>query len=183
MRILLHICCANCAIYPVKALREAGWDVMGFFYNPNIHPYKEFEKRMNTLKEYAPTVNLRVIYDETYPLKEFLQKIAFRESKRCFFCYQMRLLRSAKMAKKSKFDAFTTTLLFSKHQNQKLIKELGEAAAKEVGIPFHFQDFSVGWEEGGRISRELDLYRQQYCGCIYSEMERFYKPRKKGGRS
>jgi hypothetical protein len=87
----------------------------------------------------------------------------------------VRLRRTAAQALKGHFDAFTTTLLYSRYQKHDLIRQTGEAISREMKVPFYYQDFRVGWEEGNRRSREMEMYRQKYCGCIYSEKERFYK--------
>lgn len=181
MKLLLHICCAPCAIYPYEVLREAGHEVRGFFYNPNIHPYQEFARRAAALKDYAAQTGMPVIWDETYDLEGFLRLVVFRETERCRFCYQLRLMAAARVARGGNFDAFTSTLLYSKFQNHELIRELGEAAGREVGIPFHYEDFRAGWQYGIQKSRELGLYRQAYCGCIYSERDRFLPARKPQG--
>lgn len=175
MKILLHACCGPCAIYPVKKLRENNYDVMGFFYKNNIHPYTECLKRQQALETYADQIELKVIYQEGYDLEGFLQKIIFREKKRCNICYHDRLLSTALIAKKGKFDFYSTTLLYSKFQNHELIKSFGESIGKSVGIPFYYEDFRAGWKEGIETSKQLGMYRQQYCGCIYSEKERYYK--------
>lgn len=175
MKILLHICCAPCAIYPVQALTGGGHYVHGFFYNPNIHPYQEFSRRVAALEEYAGLRNLPVIWDKTYDLERFLRQVVFREAQRCRFCYHLRLSAAARTARGGKFDAFTTTLLYSKHQRHDLIREIGEQVARETGLPFFYADFREGWQTGQTQSRELGLYRQQYCGCIYSERERYCK--------
>ena len=175
MKILLHICCAPCAIYTVETLRLKGLEVMGFFYKHNIHPYTECIKRQETLESYAEMIDLKVIYQEDYDLEGFIQKIAFRESERCHICYHERLKATALMAKRSKFDCFSTTLLYSKFQKHDDIKSMGEAIGKSVGINFYYYDFREGWQEGVATSKRLGMYRQQYCGCIYSEKERYYK--------
>jgi len=172
-KVLLHICCGPCASYPVPKLREEGYLVMGYYYNPNTHPYTEYIKRQEALEQYAHNVDLKVIYDEEYNPVEYFQNISFRESRRCFICYKMRLEQTAHIAKKGKFDYFTTTLLVSKHQKHQLIKETGEAMGDKYGVPFLYRDFREGFKESGVISRAMGLYRQQYCGCLYSEMERF----------
>jgi epoxyqueuosine reductase len=176
MKLLLHICCAPCAIYPVDALRNEGISVMGFFYRHNIHPYTECMKRQDTLKQYAERINLKVIYQEGYDLEGFLRKAAFREENRCAVCYHDRMEAAAKLARHGKFDAFSTTLLYSKFQRHELIKEIGESIGKIIGIPFLYKDFRVGWKTGIEESRRFGLYRQAYCGCIYSEKERYFNP-------
>ncbi len=180
MRILLHICCGNCAIYPVKVLREQNHELAGFFYNHNIHPYQEFSKRLTTTREYAEKVELPVSYDEEYRLEEFLAAVAQDPENRCEYCYRSRLLATANEAKRQGFDGFTTTLLYSRYQKHQDIIDFGQQLAKEYGLIFHSEDFRKGWNEGIQISKEMGLYRQQYCGCIYSEKDR-YAPKKPKG--
>ena len=172
-RILLHICCAPCTVYPLKILREKGWEVFGYFYNLNIHPYQEYRKRLETLKDYASKVDLRLIIRDEYNVEQFIREVVFRESNRCYYCYTHRLEAAARLAKKSGFQAFTTTLLYSKQQKHELIKEIAGGISKRIGIQFYYEDFREGWKFGIEKSKQLNLYRQQYCGCIYSEAERF----------
>ena len=116
-----------------------------------------------------------MIYRDEYLLEEFLRNVAPSPEKRCQYCYTVRLEAAAREAKKEPFDAFSTTLLYSIYQKHDLIKEIGERVAGEVGIPFYYEDFRPGWRKGVEVSKALGLYRQQYCGCIYSEKERFTK--------
>jgi predicted adenine nucleotide alpha hydrolase (AANH) superfamily ATPase len=173
LKILLHICCAPCTIYPLRILRGEGNEVCGLFYNPNIHPYLEYRRRLDTLTSYADSEGLTVIREETYPVDAFLRQIAFREEERCRYCYHLRLSHAARIAKKGRFDAFTTTLLYSRYQKYDLIREIAAGVAEMQGIPFFCRDFREGWSEGVRISKEKGMYRQPYCGCIYSEKERY----------
>jgi len=175
VKILLHICCANCAIYPVEQIKEKRNEVVGYFFNPNIHPYQEYLKRLEALKKYSEGVGLKVIYRDEYLLEEFLRNVSHRVKERCQYCYSVRLDATAHEAKKNAFDGFSTTLLQSTHQNHDLIKETGERIAREIGIPFYYEDFRKGWKKGVEVSKAMELYRQQYCGCIYSEKERFLK--------
>ena len=179
MKVLLHTCCAPCAIYPVKILRAEGLDVMGFFYRYNIHPYSECLKRQQTLQFYADQIDLRVIFQEGYDLEKFIQNVVYREKDRCNYCYHDRLKSTALLAKRGKFDYFSSTLLYSKYQKHEIIKSMGDSIGKSVGIPFLYEDFRTGWKEGIEASKSMKLYRQQYCGCVYSEKERFYKETKK----
>ena len=174
MKLLLHICCAPCAIYPLELLAHEGIETMGFFYRHNIHPFTECVRRQETLESYAEQIDLRVIYQDGYDLEGFLRNIVFREADRCRFCYHERLTSTAKLAKHGKFDAFSTTLLYSKFQKHDLIAEIGDAVGKSVGVPFYYQNFRDGWKRGVEQSKALVMYRQPYCGCIYSEKERFY---------
>jgi len=175
MKVLLHICCANCAIYPIKTMRETGLEVMGFFYRHNIHPYTECLRRQEALETYAGQIDLKVIYQESYDLEGFIRNVVFREAERCNYCYHDRLRSTALMARRGKFDYFSSTLLYSKHQKHDLIRSLGESIGKTVGVPFLYQDYRQGWKEGIECSKQMGLYRQHYCGCIYSEKERYFK--------
>ncbi len=179
MNILVHICCGPCAIYPVETLRQAGHDLMGYFFNPNIHPYTEWKQRKETLSDFARQTDLKLILNEDYQLESFLQAVAFRESTRCRVCYHLRLQSAALVAKKGKFDAFSTTLLYSKFQKHEQIREIGEAVGQSLGIAFYYGDFRKGWKAGIEKSKEMGLYRQPYCGCIYSEKERYFRPGQK----
>lgn len=174
-KLLVHTCCGPCSIYPVRRLREEGVSLMGYFYPHNIHPYTECKRRGEALKAYAEDIDLNIIYPDTYDLKMFLQKIVFRESDRCTICYHERMQATAYLAKRGKFDGFTSTLLYSKFQNHDLIRSIGESVGKNENIPFVYRDFREGWTEGIKVSKSLGMYRQQYCGCIYSETERYSK--------
>ena len=172
----MHICCGPCTIYPLKELRTQGHEVAGVYYNPNIHPYQEYQRRQQALSDYAGKAFLNVISPEDYPLEEYLRAVAvLKEDERCAFCLRDRLVYTAELAIREKYDGFTTTLLYSKYQKHDLIREIGKDLSNQLGIFFYYQDFRAGWTEGIKISKELGMYRQQYCGCIYSEKERFYK--------
>ena len=149
---------------------------MGFFYRHNIHPYSECLKRQENLEAYAGQIGLRLIVQEGYDLEGFIQNVVYREKDRCTYCYHDRLRTTALLAKRGKFDYFTSTLLYSKFQKHDLIKSMGESIGKSTGVPFWYEDFRSGWKEGVEKSKEAQMYRQQYCGCIYSEKERYYKP-------
>lgn len=174
MRILLHICCANCAIYPARILSEAGHALTGLFYNHNIHPYQEYRRRLDAVRDYAAATHLPLVCHDEYGLETFLAEVAQDPAGRCAYCYQSRLQHAAQYAARHGFDAFTSTLLYSRYQNHALIRQCGEELAKLYGISFLYQDFRSGWHEGIRESKALGLYRQQYCGCIYSEKDRFH---------
>lgn len=173
MKMLMHICCGPCTIYPLKELRTHSHDVTGFFYNPNIHPYQEYDRRLSTLKDYAEKVFLNVIRVDGYPIEEFLRQVALRPEDRCVYCLTDRLKYTAERAKEEKYEAFTSTLLYSRFQKHDLIREIGETLSRQVGVEFYYQDFRPGWNEGVKISKEMNMYRQPYCGCIYSEKDRF----------
>lgn len=177
---MLHTCCGPCSIYPVDFLRDKGMEIYGYFFNPNIHPYTEFIRRKETLEKYAAEIGLNMIFDDDYRLEEFIREVVHRETRRCQVCYAMRLEQAARVAKKGGFDCFSTTLLVSPYQKHELIRDIGLAVGDKHGVPFYYADFRPGYREATARSRELGMYRQQYCGCIYSEKERYYRPPKKG---
>lgn len=249
MQLLIHVCCAPCLTYPHKFLKDEGHEVVGYFFNPNIHPYQEFQKRMQCLERYSALRPVEIIYDTEYNLDKFLvraleamydppeeyrafqnrevesgsnsgsgagafsEKIAVKEkleirltpkdnhnskatsvevsstedinteqsinknnndfNTRCGYCISLRLERTATAAAQKGFDGFTTTLLESKYQPHEYIRSVGEKLSAKHDIEFFYKDFRTGWKESVKISKELKLYRQQYCGCIFSELERF----------
>lgn len=178
MNLLLHMCCGPCSCYPVKKLREDGIEPTGYFFNPNIHPYKEWDMRLKAAKEFAEKVDMKIITDENYMLRDFLKKALMAESVengRCRMCYTWRLEQAAKFAAENGFDSFTSTLFYSIYQQHDLMKETAEFFAEKYGVSFYYEDFRTGWQEGTDISIELGLYRQPYCGCIFSEEERYSK--------
>ena len=178
MNLLLHMCCGPCSCYPVKKLREDGIEPRGYFFNPNIHPYKEWDMRLKTAKEFAEKVDMKIITDENYMLRDFLKKALMAESVengRCRMCYTWRLEQAAKFAAENGFDSFTSTLFYSIYQQHDLMKETAEFFAEKYGVSFYYEDFRTGWQEGTDISIDLGLYRQPYCGCIFSEEERYSK--------
>ncbi len=179
MRILLHVCCGPCSIYPLRVLRDEGVNVQGYFYNPNIHPYREFKRRVGALVSFAEKKKFAVEIDSNYGLTQYLRKVVHNEEKRCSLCYDMRLEQVAKRAADKGLDGFTTTLLYSKYQNHGLLKKKCTELAAIYKIDFFYRDFRTGWQQGVDESIALDLYRQPYCGCIYSEQERYDKKLRK----
>ena len=175
MKIFLHICCAPCTIYPYYRLREEGMKPTGFFYNPNIHPYTEYRKRLDTVKDFSLRSGLDVVYRDGYDLDEFLGRVAGKGDRRCEHCYRMRLDAAAMAARERGFTLFTSSLLYSKFQKHETIKSIALETATERGLEFYYEDFRQGWREGIMESKALGLYRQQYCGCIYSERDRYRK--------
>lgn len=182
-KLLLHCCCGPCAVYPVSELKKQGYQVTAFFYNHNIHPFKEFRRRLNTLEDYAKEIQMQAIIHREYEMKEFLRDAVFNEESRCLPCYTYRMNKTAEVAQEKGFDAFTSTLLYSKYQKHEVIASLGRKLAKEHDIEFYYEDFRHGWQLGIDESIARDMYRQPYCGCIYSEQERYDKRfRKKKGK-
>jgi epoxyqueuosine reductase len=175
MNLLMHLCCGPCTAYPLQALRDQGHHVRGFFFNPNIHPYQEFRKRLAAVELLAAKTALSVECHREYGLTEYLRQVVHHESERCRLCYLMRLLPTVEHARTMAADAFTTTLLYSRYQNHELIRQVAEELAARCGVPFYYEDFRHGWQQGIEMARQMELYRQPYCGCIYSEQERYDK--------
>jgi epoxyqueuosine reductase len=173
MRVLLHACCAPCTIVPLRRLRDEQLDVAAVYANSNIHPFQEWERRREALESLAAAEELRLLPHRPYEPVEWLRMIAFREAERCRLCYHLRLREVGFFARKGRFDAFSTTLLYSKFQKHELIREVGGTVASELGIPFLYRDWRDGWKEGVEESKARGLYRQPYCGCLLSEQERF----------
>ena len=190
MNLLLHICCAPCIAAPLAELRRGGAEVTGFFHNPNIHPLLEFRKRLRAVEVLAEQEKLGLIGRPEYGLHEFLRETAGHErdpegGARCAICYRMRINATAALARRERFDAFTTSMLFSRHQNHELISSIAREAAAREGVAFHYADLRDMVEASMEIARKRSLYRQQYCGCIFSEYERYEGRReedKKGRR-
>ena len=174
MELLLHTCCAPCLVYPLEVLRNEGFKVTGFFYNPNIHPFAEYLRRKEALTVLNPGIEL--IYPEYSP-REFFHAVNLKEEAplRCSICWRERLKKTAQAAKNAGFKYFTTTLLVSPYQDQELLKKIGHEVAIEEGIEFYYADFRPGFRKAHNEAHAKGIYCQKYCGCIYSEMERSKK--------
>ena len=172
MSLLVHICCGVCFAGILEDLKSQDFSFTGFFYNPNIHPLIEFRRRLKALKVLLEGEKMQVFYDENYGLKDFLRAVDW-EGKRCPDCYFLRLKRTAEMAKDHGFSAFTTTLLTSPHQEHWLIRRIGEEVGEEAGVPFAYFDLRGLHRRSLELAKKKGLYRQKYCGCIFSEYERF----------
>ena len=175
MKILLHTCCGPCSIFPTMRLADEGHEFSLYYFNPNIHPYKEFKRRLNTLREYALLKKYTLIVDKNYPLEECVRGMLDEPTVRCAYCYRVRLEKTAIYAKENDFEAFSTSLLVSPYQKHDLIKLIAEDIAAKVGIPFYYEDYRNGYQEGVDVSKELEMYRQPYCGCVFSERDRYEK--------
>ena len=176
MKLLLHTCCAPCSVYCIDSLRKENIEPTIYWYNPNIHPYMEYKSRRDCLKEYTKQIEVQAIFEENYGLKEFCKNVIDDLQNRCKnYCYKVRLEQTAKYAKENGYDTISTTLLISLYQNHELLKEIGEEVAKKYGLTFLYRDFRVGFREGQAKARELGLYMQKYCGCVFSEEDRYSK--------
>jgi len=174
-RLLLHTCCAPCSVYCVESLRAEGIEPVSFWYNPNIHPYQEYKARRDTLREYAERIGLALLVREDYGLRHFVQAVAADIDRRCAYCYTVRLEETARYAQEHGYTSFTTTLLISPYQNHELLRQTGEQLAEKYGLTFLYRDFRPGFRDGQAKARELGLYMQKYCGCVFSEEDRYAK--------
>ncbi|HBR21371.1 MAG TPA: hypothetical protein DD713_02180 [Nitrospiraceae bacterium] len=189
MKLLMHICCANCSLYPVKTLSEKGVSVTGLWFNPNIHPYAEYKNRLDAVKifelllknppsppfakgEMGGLLDIQIHYIDYYGIKEFIQRTGNGGENRCNVCYEMRLDKTAQKAREIGADGFTTSLLISPNQKFDVIIDIGREMERRHSVEFFIEDFRPGWKQGVELSKKLGLYRQKYCGCIYSEMEK-----------
>jgi len=178
MNTLLHICCAPCANQCIDVLRTNGYAVTGYWYNPNIHPFTEYRSRRNCLRDYAASIELPLIERNDYGLRPFVRAVAEDIDGRCVKCYSMRLYAAAHEAKEGGFDSFTSSLFISPYQNHELLREVAERAAAEYGVTFLYRDFRPLFRAGQERARELGMYIQKYCGCVFSEEERYLKAKK-----
>ena len=177
MKLLMHTCCAPCSVYCIDSLRKEGIEPTVYWYNPNIHPYTEYKSRRDTLKEYTNSIKINAIFEEEYGLEEFCKNVIGNLNTRCEdYCYKIRLERTAQYAKEHGFEAITTTLLVSPYQKHEILKNMCELLSDKYGLKFLYRDFRVGFREGQSKARELGLYMQKYCGCIFSEESRYNNP-------
>ena len=174
MRLLIHICCAPCLIHPLEVLRLKGLEVCGLFYNPNIHPILEYNERKKAVINLNP--GIEVIYPDYLP-QEFFRAVNLKEDAlvRCAVCWKLRLRKTARLAREKGFKYFSTTLLVSPYQDHEVLKRIGDEAAREEGVEFYYADFRPGFRKAHDEAKGKGIYTQKYCGCIYSEIERYNK--------
>ena len=176
MKLLMHTCCAPCSVYCIDELEKENIKPTIYWYNPNIHPYTEYRARRDCLKDYANSLNLEAIFDEDYGLDNFCKEAVKDLKNRCInYCYPVRIERTCKFAKENGYDTVTTTLLYSIYQNHEFIKKYMKETCQKYGLDFLYRDFRVGFWEGHQKAHDLGLYMQKYCGCIFSEEDRYRK--------
>ena len=176
MKILVHICCGPCAVVFVNGLADIGIKPVLFWYNPNIHPFTEYKNRKESARKFAEFMGLKIDLNDYYGLREFTAGVVHNmddKDKRCSYCYSTRMEYTAKYAAQKGFDSFSTTLLASPYQDHKKINQYAEKFAKIYGIKFETQDFRQNYRAGKVKARDMELYMQKYCGCIFSEEERY----------
>ena len=184
MSLLLHICCAPCSIACIETLRSEGIEPYGYWYNPNIHPYTEYRMRRNTLVDYAKSIHLQLQLNDEYGLRPFVKAVADDIDGRCLECYTMRMFETARYAAENGYSQFTSTLFISPYQNHELLRKTAGQAGEHYGVEFFYRDFRPYFKQGQDQARQLGLYMQKYCGCIFSEEDRYLaaKRRKKALR-
>jgi predicted adenine nucleotide alpha hydrolase (AANH) superfamily ATPase len=171
--VIVHCCCAHCAAYTVEHWHQQGYEVSALWYNPNIHPYLEHQQRLEAMESFARGISLPLHVVGGYDVIDYFRKVVGHEAERCQYCFRLRLAKTAEAALAMGFNAFTTTLLISPHQKHELIHEVGSELAREKGIEFLYADLRKRYSDSRHLTKGLNLYRQQYCGCIYSEWERY----------
>jgi hypothetical protein len=182
-RLLLHTCCAPCSVYCVESLRAEGIEPVSFWYNPNIHPYQEYKARRDTLRDYAASIGLELLIREDYGLRDFVRAVAGDLDHRCPHCYTCRMEETARYAAENGFTHFSTTLLVSPYQDHEGIRSVCRELEERYGVSFLYRDFRPGFRAGQAKARELGLYMQKYCGCVFSEEERYQKQIKRDKES
>lgn len=180
-KLLLHVCCAPCSSHVLELL-EQQYKITAFFYNPNITEKEEYEKRVAELRRFtkeAPFAQEVTVQEGSYEPELFFEMARGLEEepergKRCYKCYELRMREAAAYAKTHGFDLFTTTLSISPHKNAAWINEIGGRLAEEFEIGYLYSDFKKknGYARSIELSKEYGLYRQNYCGCVFSRRER-----------
>ena len=174
-KILLHACCAICSAYPISLLKDMGYDVVVYFYNPNIHPQDEYSKRLDAEKTLCKHFGVELVVGE-YDTQNYYDSVKGFENEpekglRCDKCFELRLKKSAKIAKELGISKFTTSIVISPHKNFAKLSEIGNKIANEENVEFVAIDFKKkdGFLKTNKISKDLELYRQNYCGCKFSK--------------
>ena len=174
LKLLLHLCCAPCSAHVLNLLAET-CDVTGYFYNPNIHPESEYRRRLMEAERHCRDKHIRLL-PSTYQPRDWLSLTRGYEAEpeggaRCAICFRLRLEETARIAAAHRFDRFGTTLTISPHKDAALINRIGREAGARHHLRFHEADFRKGngYGESCRLSRALGLYRQHYCGCVFSK--------------
>ena len=181
MKLLLHACCAPCTVGTLGIFGACAGifsgtlnnDVTLFWYNPNIHPFTEYKSRRDSLFSFAEENKYPLIARDDYGLRKFIAHTAGDIDNRCDYCYEERFDAAARIAAENDFDAFSTTLLVSPYQKHEKIIEICTKMFERYGVAFFYRDCRPGFRDGQKKAREMGVYMQKYCGCIFSEEERF----------
>ena len=177
--LLLHVCCGPCAVMPITRLLDEGFAVTAWFMNPNIQPLAEYLRRREAAGQCAERMGVPIIYaDETWNITNWLRAVAGRDTPpaRCAYCCESRMEAAFAFASQQGFAWVSSSLLYSRYQPHEVIKKAGETLAAPPGAPgFAYRDFRADWQAGIDRSKAMELYRQPYCGCVYSESDRYQK--------
>jgi len=171
MNILLHVCCSNCSLYPIKILRSGNHDFTGFWFNPNIQPYEEYQSRLASLKKLSNLWQVDILYNEKYEPEEYFKALNIAEDTLSYF--------DSDSPTSSKDFIIPPAPVRCKSCYQ-LRRETGSKLAEKYNVMFHMEDFRPFFRDAMNLAKELDLYRQKYCGCIFSREERFNKKGQRG---
>lgn len=166
--VLLHMCCAPCAEFPYQQLIEEGFTMEGFFFNPNIQPEAELQRRLDSVHIFAEKYDLLVHEDQRCDEEVWRNFPSNLKVHHCNYCYSLRMNETAKKAKELGFKYFTSALFVSPWQDHEGLKKAAEHAASKYGVEFLYRDFRPGYRQGQEMAKADGLYRQRYCGCIYS---------------
>jgi predicted adenine nucleotide alpha hydrolase (AANH) superfamily ATPase len=186
MKLLFHCCCGPCTLSCLDSLKKlvaANDEFKLFWYNPNIHPYTEYRARKNTFTQFAEKENLNNLIVDEYGLQFFLEAVSSDTQNRCEKCYRIRLGKTAETAARTGMDAFSTSLLVSPYQDHNAIRRVGEEVASRYNIAFLYHDFRAFFREGQVKAKARDMYMQKYCGCVFSEEERYLKTKPEGNKA
>lgn len=181
MKLLMHTCCAPCSVMCIESLRNEEIEPTLYWYNPNIHPAQEYKMRKNTLVEYSKQIGAELIVNNEYGLRHFISELNndFLSPARCSVCYRLRFEETARFAAENGFTHFTSTLFVSPYQNHDIMADTAYSMAEKYGIVFLHKDFRPYFKEGQERARMLGLYMQKYCGCIFSEEDRYIKKKQR----
>ncbi|MHB0977637.1 MAG: epoxyqueuosine reductase QueH [Candidatus Aquicultorales bacterium] len=172
-KLLVHACCGPCLIYPAARLSRE-FELSVYFFNPNIHPSMEYLRRYEALSDLCRKEGFPLSVGDYRP-EEYFSAIPQNEPGRCRRCYRLRLEAATREAIRQDCEVFTTTLSVSPYQDHEALREIGESVGDEAGVRFLYVDFREGFKQGRDKAAEMGLYRQSYCGCLYSEAERYEK--------
>lgn len=168
-RLLLHACCAPCAEYPVYDLLSSGIRPDVLYYNPNIHPHFEWDRRREQVVQLGSIYDIQCFFSDDFRMADWLSKSwQGQYESRCDMCYFIRMDFVARYAKENGYDVFSTSLLVSPYQQHEKIRKIAESCAEKYGVRFYYYDWRPNFRKGQDMAREHGLYRQKYCGCIYS---------------
>lgn len=172
-KVIVHCCCAHCAAYTLDYWRGQSFEVTALWYNPNIHPLSEHKSRLEAMDNLCRILAIPLIIIPGYNINNYFRRVVGHEEERCRYCFSLRLEKTAEVARTKGFDSFTTTLLISPHQKHDLLKDIGDEVAQKTGPQFLYVDLRKRYSDSRHITKPMGLYRQQYCGCLYSRRERY----------